>query len=102
MRNSKPVAHRGDARALLPVFQEAARELPSIKIDAEIQGGAPVVKGTRIPLHMVLRAIEQQGNLDGAIRSYPDLSLDQVRDALYFARMILGCPIGFKEVSATS
>lgn len=102
MRNSKSVVHRGDARLLLPVFQEAARELPSIHIDPEIQGGAPVVRGTRIPVHMVLRAIEQYGTLDGATRSYADLNLDQVKDALYFARMILGCPIGVKEVSATS
>lgn len=86
---------------MLPVFQDAARELPSIHIDSEIQGGAPVVKGTRIPVHLVLRAIEQQGTVEGAIRSYPELSLDQVKDALYFARVILGCPIGAKEVPAT-
>jgi uncharacterized protein (DUF433 family) len=98
----KAVMRRGEAQSLLAVFQEAARELPSIHIDSEIQGGAPVVKGTRIPVHLVLRAIEQHGTLEGAIRSYPELSLDQVKDALYFARVILGCPSGVKEVPATS
>jgi uncharacterized protein (DUF433 family) len=71
------------------VFARASRALSSIDVNPLIQGGVPVVKGTRIPLHAVLRAVEQEGSLNGAMESFPDLTLKQVKDALYFARLIL-------------
>jgi uncharacterized protein (DUF433 family) len=88
--------------SLSVVFQNAAKQLPSVTIDAQVQGGAPVVRGTRVPIHSVLRAIEDQGTLQGAIHYYPDLNLDQVKDALYFARMILESSIGVNQVASAS
>lgn len=65
-----------------------SREL-EIWIDPDRQEGLPCIKGTRVPVHLVLRAIEQTGSIAGALRSYPQLTEQQVKDALYFAQQRL-------------
>ena len=65
-----------------------SREL-EIWIDPDRQEGLPCIKGTRVPVHLVLRAIEQTGSIAGALRSYPQLTEQQVKDVLYFAQQRL-------------
>lgn len=72
------------------VYRRALAECPSISVDARRQHGLPCIVGTRIPVHLVIWAVEQSGSIKGALKSYPDLSPEQVRDALYFAETILG------------
>jgi uncharacterized protein (DUF433 family) len=72
------------------VYRRALAQCPSISIDARRQQGLPCIVGTRIPVHLVIWAVEQSGSIEGALKSYPDLSPKQVRDALYFAETILG------------
>ena len=84
---------------LSAIIQKVSRGLPSITVDREIQGGAPVVRGTRIPVCSILRALENYGTLSAVIDCYPDLNMDHVKDAIYFARAILEPPIGINEVA---
>jgi len=42
---------------------------------------------------MVLDAIEYAGSLKGALESYPQLTEQQVRDAIGFAKLVVECPI---------
>ena len=80
----------------LPVagaFRIASKEYPSISVDPEVMGGAPCVVGTRIPVYMILDAIEYHGTIEGAIRSYPRLTVEQVKDAIGFAKLVVECPL---------
>lgn len=71
-------------------YSDALRKCPSISVSPNVQGGRPCIDGTRIPVHLVLWAVEHTGSIKGAIKSYPDLTIQQVKDALYFAELILG------------
>jgi uncharacterized protein (DUF433 family) len=59
-----------------------------------ILGGTPCVVNTRIPVYMILDAVEFHGSLDGVMKSYPDLTIEQIKDAVLFAANILECPCG--------
>jgi len=75
------------------VLREAATQFPCIAIDDEILGGTPRIAGTRIPVYMVLDAIEYYGELEGARKSYPQLSPEQVKEAVGFAGAVLEHPV---------
>lgn len=74
-------------------FQTASNEYPSISVDSQVMAGAPCVEGTRIPVYMILDAIEHYGNVEEALRSYPTITLQQVKDAIGFAKLVVECPI---------
>jgi uncharacterized protein (DUF433 family) len=74
------------------LFMSARNEYPGISINPDVMGGAPCIDGTRIPVYMVLDAIEYYASLD-VTPSYPRLSLQQVKDAIGFAKLIVECPI---------
>jgi uncharacterized protein (DUF433 family) len=78
---------------LIDSFYAAAREYSAIDIDPEVMAGAPCIAGTRIPVYMVLDAIEYYGEVEGALRSYPHLSIRQIKDAIGFAKLVVECPI---------
>ena len=74
---------------LIDVFQRAVNVCPSIVMKEGILDGQPCIEGTRIPVHSVLRALEHYGSLDAAVKCYPQLTISQVKDALYFAQIVL-------------
>ena len=76
------------------VLQCTLEHSKHVSMDYGILGGAPCIAGTRIPVYMILDAIEFHGDLAGAIKSYPELSMEQVRDAVLFAAGVLECPCG--------
>jgi uncharacterized protein (DUF433 family) len=75
------------------VLARAAEKFESIAIDADVLGGTPRISGTRVPVYMILDAIEHYGNLDGAMISYPQLSRDQISQAVCFATEVLEHPV---------
>ncbi len=76
------------------VLQRALEQSEYIDMDYGILGGSPRIANTRIPVYMILDAIEFHGDLAGAIQSYPELTIEQVRDALLFAAAVLECECG--------
>lgn len=70
------------------VLQRALKRYPNIAMDPEVLAGTPRIQGTRIPVYMVIEAVRYWG-LDGALASYPDLTAEQVQDALAFAIAVL-------------
>ncbi len=52
--------------------------------DPHIQGGEPVVKGTRVTVASVMLAEREWGGVDGVLYAYPQLTAEQVADALAF------------------
>jgi len=83
--------------SFLSVLQDAAKRYKDIAIDPEILGGTPRIAGTRIPVYMILDAVEYYGNLEGALTSYPQLSIEQVKEALCFAGEVLEHPIDYES-----
>ena len=89
-------------KSIHEMYKCALERCPSISINVRRQQGVPCIKGTRIPAHLVIWAVEQSGSIAGALKSYPDLTTQQVKDALYFAETILGSPNVITEAALTT
>jgi len=75
------------------VLQKALEDSSHIDINYGVLGGTPRIADTRIPVYMILQAIEYHENLEGAIKAYPRLNMEQVRDAILFAAAVLECSV---------
>ena len=56
-----------------------------IEINPNIMMGKPVIKGTRIPVYVVLNMLGAGKTPQDIIREYPDLTQEDIAAALYFA-----------------
>jgi uncharacterized protein (DUF433 family) len=69
-----------------------AKEKPTyqdrIIADPEIMVGKPVVKGTRIPVELVLGELAANPDLDELFAAYPRLTIDDVRACLDYAQAL--------------
>ena len=59
--------------------------------DPEILGGAPVLRGTRVPVHDVAASIAAGIPLDRILAAYPSLDADKIALATTYAQT---CPAG--------
>jgi uncharacterized protein (DUF433 family) len=75
------------------VLYKSLQDFPMIAMDKDILCGTPRIAGTRIPVYMVLDAVQHYGTLDGARTSYPQLTTEQVKEAVSFAGAVLEQPI---------
>lgn len=55
-----------------------------IEINPEILLGKPVIKGTRIPVYLILDLLAEGKTFDEILRAYPDLEKQDIYAALYF------------------
>jgi uncharacterized protein (DUF433 family) len=56
-----------------------------IEINSEIMGGKPVIRGTRLPVELVLRKLGAGMPPEEILADHPKLTLDDVRAAQAFA-----------------
>ena len=75
------------------VLYKSLQDFPFIAMDRDILCGSPRIAGTRIPVYMVLDAVQHYGTLEGARTSYPQLTIEQVKEAVSFAGVVLEQPI---------
>ena len=68
-----------------------------IAIDSGVVSGSPRIAGTRIPVYMVLDAVQYHGSLEGVRKSYPDLTLEQVKEALLYSAAVLEQPVDYES-----
>jgi uncharacterized protein (DUF433 family) len=54
--------------------------------DPDIMVGKPVVRGTRIPVALVLGHLAENSDLDDLFAAYPDLTVEDVKAVLYYAQ----------------
>ena len=59
--------------------------LDRIVQDPKILAGKPVVKGTRIPVELVLKHLAQNPDLDELLAAYPRLTVQDVQACLAYA-----------------
>ncbi|MFH1683373.1 MAG: DUF433 domain-containing protein [Candidatus Margulisiibacteriota bacterium] len=58
---------------------------PRIEINPEIMTGKPVIRGTRIPVYLILDLLAEGRTTAEIIKAYPDLKKDDIEAALHFA-----------------
>lgn len=54
-----------------------------------ILGGKPVVKGTRIPVELVLQYLAQDPDVKQLFEVFPRLTIDDVRACLFYAQELV-------------
>jgi uncharacterized protein (DUF433 family) len=55
-----------------------------IEMNPDIMGGKPVVRGTRIPVELVLRKLGAGMTAEAIVEDHPRLTLDDIRAAQAF------------------
>jgi len=78
--------------------QDRANRLERIIVNPGILGGKPLVKGTRIPVELVLKLLSQDPSLTTLFEAFPRLSPEDVQACLACA----GLQIAGEEIHAVS
>lgn len=60
-----------------------------IEINPKILLGKPVIRGTRIPVELVVKLIAQGWKNEEILKEYPALKEDDIRAALFYAEKVL-------------
>lgn len=60
-----------------------------ISIDPKVMAGKPVIRGTRIPVEIIVRMLAQGIPEQEILKEYPRLETDDIRAALAYAAQIL-------------
>lgn len=56
-----------------------------IVVDPEILAGKPVIKGTRIPVELILKMLSQKIELKEILKEFPRLKKEDIQAALFYA-----------------
>ncbi|MCL5877873.1 MAG: DUF433 domain-containing protein [Candidatus Bathyarchaeota archaeon] len=60
-----------------------------IAVDQEILGGKPVIKGTRIPIYLIVELLGNGLSEKEVLWQYPDLKEEDIKAALLYASKCL-------------
>ncbi len=66
-----------------------------ISIDPHVMTGKPVIRGTRIPVELIVRMLAQGVSEQDILREYSRLELEDIRAALAYAARALAYEDGF-------
>lgn len=58
---------------------------PLISADPKICGGEPCLKGTRIPVHLILDHLAGGDSLEDILKAYPQLTKRAIQEAVRYA-----------------
>jgi uncharacterized protein (DUF433 family) len=60
-----------------------------ISIDPKVMTGKPCIKGTRITVELILAKLAQGADYDYLLKGYPNLSVEDIREAIAYAHAVL-------------
>ena len=60
-----------------------------IEINPKVMLGKPVIRGTRIPVELILRKLGEGATEQGLLDAYPNLKREDIRAALTYAAVTL-------------
>ena len=60
-----------------------------IELNPRVCNGKPVIKGTRIPVSVILEQIAEGESWDAVLAGYPELKKEDIQAALHYARASL-------------
>lgn len=65
------------------------KKMNRIEINPAILLGKPVIKGTRIPVYLILELMGAGYTPERIIKNYPDLTTDDIQAAIQFAASMM-------------
>lgn len=69
-----------------------------IEVNPKILGGKPVIKGTRIPVYLILELLSAGYDFKRIIEAYPDLKEEDIKAAVNYAAQIVKNEEAFEYV----
>lgn len=60
-----------------------------IEINPKVLSGKPIIRGTRIPVELIIKLVAQGWKDEDIIKEYPDLKKEAIRAALFYAEKII-------------
>lgn len=63
--------------------------LDRIELNPKVCNGRPVIKGTRIPVSVILEQIAEGESWQAVLAGYPELTREDIRAALHYAKASL-------------
>lgn len=60
-----------------------------VEIDPRVCGGKPVIRGTRIPLTVIVDQLAEVGSVSGLLEKYPELSTEKIVGALRYCHSMI-------------
>jgi len=60
-----------------------------IEINQKKLGGKPVIKGTRIPVYLILEMLGEGIKIEDIIKEYPELKKEDIKEAIKYASYLL-------------
>ncbi len=63
--------------------------LARIVIDPDVMAGKPVIRGTRVPVELIVRMLAQGASELDILNEYPRLDQSDIRAALTYAAQVL-------------
>jgi uncharacterized protein (DUF433 family) len=60
-----------------------------IELNPKVCNGKPIIKGTRIPVSVILEQIAEGETWDALLAGYPELKKEDIKAALLYARAFL-------------
>lgn len=63
--------------------------LERVVVDPNVLAGKPVIRGTRIPVYLIVELIATGTNVNDMVKEYPELQDDDVKAALLYASKLL-------------
>ena len=65
------------------------KETDRIELNPKVCNGKPVIRGTRIPVSVILDQIAQGESWDDVLKGYPELKKEDIKATLLYARASL-------------
>lgn len=66
-----------------------------IVLNPKIMAGKPTIKGTRIPVDLIVRLVAQGATVDEILENYPNLTKEDIRAALQYAAKLAAGEVFF-------
>ena len=64
-------------------------QMDRIELNPKVCNGKPVIKGTRIPVSVILDQIAEDESWDSLLEGYPELKKEDIQAALIYAKASL-------------
>lgn len=63
--------------------------LERIELNPRVCNGKPVIRGTRIPVTVILECLSADESWDAVIKEFPELTKEDITAAIVYARFVI-------------
>jgi uncharacterized protein (DUF433 family) len=63
--------------------------LERIALDPEVMAGKPVIRGTRVPVDLLIRLVAEGLSFEEILKDYPQLSREDIQAALLYGALVV-------------